>query len=113
MPRGHASSSAVAIVALAYVLLVSAAPPLEAQGGDIEALWKEKFKRPPLPIPSPPDNPLTPDKVALGAKLFADARLSGNGKRSCASCHEPLRQFTDGRRRALALSGPPLRRNTP
>ena len=43
----------------------------------------------------------------------ADARLSGNGKRSCASCHRPERAFTDGRRRALALSGAPLRRNTP
>ena len=65
------------------------------------------------PPPSPPDNPLTADKIALGARLFADARLSGKGDRSCASCHRPERAFTDGRRRALALSGAPLRRNTP
>ena len=113
MPRRHAGSSAVAIVALACLLLASVAPPLEAQGSDIEALWKEKFKRPAPPPPSPPDNPLTPDKVALGAKLFSDTRLSGNGRRSCASCHRPEWEFTDGRRRALALSGAPLRRNTP
>ena len=34
-------------------------------------------------------------------------------KRSCATCHRPERAFTDGRRRARALSGAPLRRNTP
>jgi len=101
------------MVALACLLLASAAPAVEAQGSDIEALWKEKFKRPALPPPSPTDNPLTPDKVALGTKLFFDARLSGNGKRACASCHAPERQFTDGRRRALSLSGKALRRNTP
>ncbi len=114
MPRGHSNTRVIgAIVALACLLLASVPPPLEAQGSDIEALWKEKFKRPAPPPPSPPDNPITPDKVALGAKLFSDARLSGNGRRSCASCHRPEWEFTDGRRRALALSGAPLRRNTP
>jgi cytochrome c peroxidase len=113
MPRGHAGSSAVAIVALACVLLASTASSPPAQDSDIEALWKEKLKRPAQPPSSPPDNPLTPDKVALGAKLFVDTRLSGNGKRSCATCHRPEKEYTDGRRRALALSGVPLRRNTP
>jgi cytochrome c peroxidase len=112
MARRNAKSRAAAIVALACLLLASAAFSIEGQGGDIEALWKEKFRRPAPPPPSPADNPLTPDKIALGAKLFFDTRLSGNGKRSCAGCHEPERQFTDGRRRALALSGKALRRNT-
>jgi cytochrome c peroxidase len=49
----------------------------------------------------------------LGARLFADTRLSGKGNRSCASCHRRERAFTDGRRRALALSGASLQRNTP
>jgi len=39
--------------------------------------------------PNPPDNPTTPEKVALGKKLFFDNRLSGNGSISCASCHLP------------------------
>jgi cytochrome c peroxidase len=105
--------SAVALAAIACLLLPSATSEPKAQGMDIEALWKARLKRPGLPPPSPPDNPLAPDKAALGARLFADARLSGGGARSCASCHDPARQFTDGRRRALALSGAPLRRNTP
>jgi cytochrome c peroxidase len=56
---------------------------------------------------------LTPEKVALGAKLFADARLSGDNARSCASCHRPELSFTDGRRRARGRDGKPLLRNTP
>jgi cytochrome c peroxidase len=71
------------------------------------------FQRPTGPPPAPADNPTTPDRAALGAELFADPRLSGSGRRSCASCHRPERAFTDGRRKARALSGASLRRNTP
>src|SRR5262245_38972860 len=35
----------------------------------------------------PPDNPMTPEKVALGRQLFFDERLSIDGSRSCYSCH--------------------------
>ncbi len=34
--------------------------------------------------------------AALGQALFFDARLSANGAISCASCHQPGRQFQDG-----------------
>jgi cytochrome c peroxidase len=34
--------------------------------------------------------------AALGAELFAETRLSGNGRRSCATCHQSGRYFTDG-----------------
>src|SRR5262249_59470874 len=70
-------------------------------------------RRPEGPPPAAAENPLTPDKIALGARLFSDVRLAGNGERACASCHEPARAFTDGRRRALGLAGTSLRRNTP
>jgi len=33
----------------------------------------------------------------LGRLLFFDPWLSGNGRRSCASCHQPRRAYTDGR----------------
>jgi len=103
----------IAIAALLPLLLASLAPQIAAQGLDVEAAWRERFKRPSAPPPSPPDNPLTPAKVALGASLFADTRLSGPGNRACASCHLPERGFADGRPRARALSGAPLVRNTP
>jgi cytochrome c peroxidase len=34
--------------------------------------------------------------IDLGRRLFSDARLSRNGAVSCASCHDPGRQFQDG-----------------
>jgi cytochrome c peroxidase len=41
------------------------------------------------PVVVPPDNPQTPEKVALGHQLFFDGRLSADGKISCATCHDP------------------------
>jgi cytochrome c peroxidase len=45
----------------------------------------------------PRDNPQTPEKIALGQKLFFDGRLSADGTVACATCHDPARAFTDGR----------------
>jgi cytochrome c peroxidase len=53
----------------------------------------------------PADNPITPEKVALGRHLFYDTRLSGNGQQACATCHEQARAFTDGRARAIGSTG--------
>ena len=54
------------------------------------------------------------DRVALGKKLFYEPLLSANGKRSCASCHQPGKAFTDGIPRALQIDGhSTLPRNTP
>jgi cytochrome c peroxidase len=105
--RGRSALFALALICLS----VSDGRALRGQDRDLDAAWRRVFKRAVDP-PSPPDNPLTPDKVALGARLFADTRLSG-ANRSCASCHLPARAFSDGRRRPIGLSGRPLPRNTP
>src|ERR1700730_4936834 len=44
---------------------------------------------------SPPDNPQTTEKIALGQKLFFDGRLSADGSVACSTCHDPARAFTD------------------
>lgn len=51
------------------------------------------------PLPADPSNRVADDPraVALGHRLFFDARLSGNGEVSCATCHDPARDFQDGR----------------
>lgn len=41
------------------------------------------------PPPIPPDNPQTPEKIALGKKLFFDPRLGGNPSTPCSACHAP------------------------
>jgi cytochrome c peroxidase len=60
-----------------------------------------------------------PAKILLGKKLFSDPILSAGddpsgAKRSCASCHQPAKAFTDGLPKNATLSGRGLvRRNTP
>jgi cytochrome c peroxidase len=44
---------------------------------------------------SPADNPITPERVALGRKLFFDKRLSADNSISCATCHDPGYGFSD------------------
>ena len=39
-------------------------------------------------VKTPPDNPQSAPKVALGHQLFFDKRLSVDGSRSCYSCHK-------------------------
>ncbi len=51
--------------------------------------------------------------AALGEKLFYDTRLSFDGSRSCASCHQPELYFTDNKKLSDNIHGTPLSRNTP
>lgn len=44
---------------------------------------------------------LQPEKVALGKQLFYEKRFSKNNTMSCATCHQPEKQFTDGLKTAL------------
>jgi cytochrome c peroxidase len=52
-----------------------------------------------------------PAAIDLGRRLFADPRLSADGKRACISCHQPERGFADGLARSVAAHGGPLDRN--
>ena len=46
-------------------------------------------------VPVPADNPQTPEKIALGSRLFNDVRFSATGDVSCATCHVAEKVFTD------------------
>lgn len=64
-------------------------------------------------IASPQDS-ATADKIALGKRLFFDPILSGNGVRSCGTCHQPDKAFTDGLPKNLNITGKKfVARNTP
>jgi cytochrome c peroxidase len=56
---------------------------------------------------------LRPARVALGQKLFFEARLSGDGTVACATCHDPARAFTDGRPVSIGIQGRVGQRNAP
>ena len=60
------------------------------------------------------DNTSSPSKIELGRKLFFEKGLSSNGQRSCASCHQPEKAFTDGLKTSRTLDGhSSLLRNAP
>src|ERR1041384_4966976 len=61
----------------------------------------------------PADNPMTPEKVALGRQLFFDKRLSGDGSRSCYSCHVCEHGLTDGLPKAIGAFNKQLTRSSP
>src|SRR6185369_14631887 len=82
-----------------------------------------EFKPEVLPLPEPlaryeamevpADNPMTPEKAALGRQLFFDKRLSGDESRSCYSCHVCEKGLTDGLAKAIGAFNKPLPRSSP
>jgi cytochrome c peroxidase len=59
----------------------------------------------PSVAPAPPDNPTTPDRVALGRMLFWDPILSGKKDVACATCHHPAFGYSDGRDLSIGTNG--------
>ncbi|SOD90724.1 cytochrome c peroxidase [Caenispirillum bisanense] len=106
--------SAVWAAALLSLLLHPADAHAAADGGAVEVDRDllAAFERP-AAVPFPADNPYTPEKAALGERLFHDPRLSGADDRSCASCHIPERGFEDGLPTGAAIDGTPLGRRVP
>jgi cytochrome c peroxidase len=74
---------------------------------------QERLPRGLPPVPVPEDNPQSPEKIALGKKLFEDKRFSADGTISCASCHDPARAFVDGLPVAEGVRKQKGTRNTP
>lgn len=73
------------LIALTTAAMASATLALPA----LSAEERPKMLAPLGDPPNPPDNPTTPEKVALGKMLFFDGRLSGNGSMPCSACHLP------------------------
>ncbi len=57
------------------------------------------------PVPPDPSNRFAddPEAAALGEHFFFDTRFSDNNQVACATCHQPERYFTDGRRLAQGI----------
>ncbi|NPB04072.1 MAG: cytochrome-c peroxidase [Thermotogae bacterium] len=77
--------SVTAVLLMVFLL----APAKGSNKRDQKLFEKAKVVFKPLPkeIPSPKDNPTTPEKVELGKMLYYDPRLSRSGFISCNSCH--------------------------
>ena len=66
-----------------------------------------------LPLTVPPDNAMTPGRIALGKQLFFDMRLSRTKKMSCETCHVPEKGWTDGLALSPRFDGSMNTRHTP
>lgn len=91
------------------------------------------YSRPPAEWPKPfvddgvqwkelgmlPESPVEKDKdslmhiIKLGKTLFFDTRLSGSGKISCATCHQPELNWTDAKEKSIGHEGAINKRNSP
>ncbi|HEX2271463.1 MAG TPA: cytochrome c peroxidase [Pyrinomonadaceae bacterium] len=78
---------------------------------EIEPLPAQLSTYEPMTIPA--DNPMTPEKVALGKQLFFDERLSIDGSKSCYSCHVCEKGLTDGLPKAIGAMNKQLPRSSP
>jgi cytochrome c peroxidase len=101
---------------LCFIALVAIFGCAKYKGGatfvpDVQPLPKQLTTYSPMEIPA--DNPLTPEKAALGRQLFFDERLSGDGTRSCYSCHVCEKGLTDGLPKSIGAFGKQLPRSSP
>ena len=102
----------IVVGVLAAILYYRPATPRAWTEADIVLL--ESLSLPSLgPLPADPSNAVADDPRAaeLGHALFFDARFSANGGISCATCHQPIRRFTDGLPKGQAIGT--SKRNTP
>jgi cytochrome c peroxidase len=80
----------------------------------VAALGNSAWAQAPEPIsPLPLQVEQDPKRVALGAKLFADVRLSHGDFFSCASCHPLARGGMNALRRGVGYDGKKRLRNIP
>jgi len=92
------AASAALVVTFAHAAPRSHLPGEDGWSKDeLAVLASLSLKRLP-PVPVDPSNAVEtqPAAIDLGRRLFGDARFSANGAVSCASCHDPQKQFQDG-----------------
>lgn len=97
----------IVIAAAGVALAAAAAPSRPDVDAEARAAWSsreiETLASLALdelgPLPADPTNRWADDPraAALGHRLFFDARLSSNGRVSCATCHLPELDFQDGK----------------
>ncbi|PZU80578.1 MAG: cytochrome C peroxidase [Shinella sp.] len=75
------------LTSVAVLLLATSAFSADPVPADLRETALNTFKPLPSTIPAVANNPITPDKIALGKALFFDPRMSASGVFSCNSCH--------------------------
>lgn len=78
---------------------------------DSGIIWNELAALPESPLEKYKDS--LKHIIELGKILFFDPRLSGSGKISCATCHQPELNWTDGKEKSVGHEGAINKRNSP
>lgn len=113
-PRSRAAGQPTALMIAALALLVGGCAPAaeEVFEPEIPALPSVPLGLDDTFLVVPADNPMTPEKVALGWQLFYDPRLSGDESISCATCHIAEFGFGDPDPISLGVNNARGRRNS-
>lgn len=102
---------------LFFIGLVSAlfaATAARAENPDTKRLLadaKQNFQ--PIAVPAAASDPTAAARIELGRRLFFENRVSMDGNVSCAHCHLPDKQASDGQPKAIGVFGKENPRNAP
>jgi cytochrome c peroxidase len=99
-------------IVLSVLVAVAVASASGAEEDTLFAQARRLFAPLPKTMVSP-DNPLTPEKVALGRRLFFETRVSADGTVSCARCHLPSLYGTDALAEPIGVRDRVNPRNAP
>ena len=98
------------------ILLVCGLVPVSIAAGRAEDSLLKDAKEVFEPLPkdmATREFPVTPERVALGRKLFFDPRISADGTVSCMRCHQAALGATDGLAKSRGAHNKQLARNAP
>jgi cytochrome c peroxidase len=102
--KGPHGALSMASQRVRFAALIGTPDPTKVPAGVDPVIWAS------LP---PADNKTTPERAALGRKLYFEPRLSRDGTVACATCHDVSRGFTDQRNVAEGIDDKLGRRNSP
>jgi len=87
------------VIGICVGLLAGCGKPAPEVAFSDDEIAKVNQHSPVGPVPVDPTNRVADDGAAarLGQSLFFDARLSGNGRVACVTCHDPARGWSDGK----------------
>jgi cytochrome c peroxidase len=117
------------ILSLSVIVLIAVSFSKEREADRLRRVYSRPSSTWPLPFMDSgiawqelaplPESPIQPffdslrPLIELGKMLFFDPRLSGSGKISCASCHQPELSWTDGKQKSTGHNGLMNKRNSP
>lgn len=97
-----------------FPFVLFAATTAQAESPNAKALLDDaKGNFQPIAVPSAASDSVAAARIELGRRLFFENRVSMDGNVSCAHCHPPDKQASDGLPKAIGVFGKENPRNAP